>query len=490
MNKLFVVNKEDNVGVALQDLKAGYSENEVVLKEDVAFGHKVALCDLRAGDSLIKYGNEIGRAKKDIKQGQHVHTHNLKSNLSKTTKLICENPENTYEYHKGNLTFNGYRRNNGKVATRNEIWIIPTVGCVNGTVRRLESIGQSITGDECDGVFAFGHPYGCSQLGDDQEYTREILASLINHPNAGGVLVVSLGCENTNVSELKRYIGGYDENRVKILVTQDLEDELEAGKTLLLELYDYVKEFKRQPISVDELVVAYKCGGSDAFSGITANMLCGKVNDRLTANGAKTILTETPEMFGAESILISRAENRFVCEDILDLINGFKQYFTSHGQGVDDNPSPGNKAGGITTLEEKSLGCVQKGGKSVITNVLRIGHTDLKNGLNLLMGPGNDIVSTTNLTAASAHVILFTTGRGTPLGAPVPTIKISSNTPLAKHKKNWIDFDSGVLLNGADRSKETERLLQLLLSVASGKQTKNETNGYREIAIFKNGVTL
>ena len=489
MNKLFKINDKDNVAVALEELKKGEIIDNIKLLDDIPFGHKVLLNDLKNGENIIKYGNPIGHLTIDCKKGEHIHEHNLKTNLSDIIEYkYCG--ENEYQPKKCDVTFNGYLRQDGRAATRNEIWIIPTVGCVNNTAKRLEKIGQDIIGDGCDGVFAYTHPFGCSQLGDDQENTRKILAALANHPNAGGVLIVSLGCENTNAETFKKYLGEYDEKRIKFLVTQDCENELEKGEKLLKELYSFVKSFKREPIPINKLVVGYKCGGSDAFSGITANALCGRLTDKLTSFGTSTILTEVPEMFGAEKLLMKRCENEKIFNKCVNMINSFKQYFFSHNQECYENPSPGNHDGGITTLEEKSLGCIQKGGKAVITDVLEYGEHCKKQGLNLLTGPGNDIVSTTNLTAADANIILFTTGRGTPLGASVPTIKVSSNSRLAKRKSNWIDFNAGELIESNDFENMTEEIFKLLIDIASGRQTKNEQNGYRDISIFKDGVIM
>lgn len=489
MSKLFKINNKDNVAVALEELKKGEIIDNIKLLDDIPFGHKVLLNDLKHGENIIKYGNPIGHLTIDCKKGEHIHEHNLKTNLSDIIEYkYCG--ENEYQPKKCDVTFNGYLRQDGRAATRNEIWIIPTVGCVNNTAKRLEKIGQDIIGDGCDGVFAYTHLFGCSQLGDDQENTRKILASLANHPNAGGVLIVSLGCENTNAEIFKKYLGEYDEKRIKFLVTQDCEDELEKGEKLLKELYSFVKSFKREPIPINKLVVGYKCGGSDAFSGITANALCGRLTDKLTSFGTSAILTEVSEMFGAEKLLMKRCENEKVFNKCVNMINSFKQYFFSHNQECYENPSPGNHDGGITTLEEKSLGCIQKGGKAVITDVLEYGEHCKKQGLNFLTGPGNDIVSTTNLTAAGANIILFTTGRGTPLGASVPTIKVASNSRLAKRKSNWIDFNAGELIESNDFENMTEEIFKLLIDIASGRQTKNEQNGYRDISIFKDGVIM
>lgn len=489
MSKLFKINDKDNVAVALEELRKGEIIDNIELLDDIPFGHKVILNDLKSGENIIKYGNPIGHLTVNCKKGEHIHEHNLKTNLSDIIEYeYCG--ENEYQPKKCDVTFNGYLRQDGRAATRNEIWIIPTVGCVNNTAKKLEKIGQDIIGDGCDGVFAYTHPFGCSQLGDDQENTRKILASLANHPNAGGVLIVSLGCENTNAETFKKYLGEYNKKRIKFLVTQDCENELEKGEKLLKELYSFVKSFKREPIPINKLVVGYKCGGSDAFSGITANALCGRLTDKLTSFGTSAILTEVPEMFGAEKLLMKRCENEKVFNKCVNMINSFKQYFFSHNQECYENPSPGNHDGGITTLEEKSLGCIQKGGKAVITDVLEYGEHCKKQGLNLLTGPGNDIVSTTNLTAAGANIILFTTGRGTPLGTSVPTIKVSSNSRLAKRKSNWIDFNAGELIESNDFENMTEEIFKLLIDIASGRQTKNEQNGYRDISIFKDGVIM
>lgn len=489
MSKLFKINDKDNVAVALEELKKGEIIDNIKLLDNIPFGHKVLLNDLKSGENIIKYGNPIGHLTIDCKKGEHIHEHNLKTNLSDIIEYkYCG--ENEYQPKKCDVTFNGYLRQDGRAATRNEIWIIPTVGCVNNTAKRLEKIGQDIIGDDCDGVFAYTHPFGCSQLGDDQENTRKILAALANHPNAGGVLIVSLGCENTNVETFKKYLGKYNKKRIKFLVTQDCENELEKGEKLLKELYSFVKSFKREPIPINKLVVGYKCGGSDAFSGITANALCGRLTDKLTSFGTSAILTEVPEMFGAEQLLMKRCENEKVFNKCVNMINSFKQYFFSHNQECYENPSPGNHDGGITMLEEKSLGCIQKGGKAIITDVLEYGEHCKKQGLNLLTGPGNDIVSTTNLAAAGANIILFTTGRGTPLSASVPTIKVSSNSRLAKRKSNWIDFNAGELIESNDFENMTEEIFKSLIDIASGRQTKNEQNGYRDISIFKDGVIM
>jgi len=445
---------------------------------DLSSGHKHALCDIEAGERVIKYGYPIGIATEKISKGAHVHSHNMKTGLGES-ELYEYNPKlNTLSAPDQIPTFMGYRRKDGSVAIRNEIWVIPTVGCIN---RAAEQIAAKT------GAYAYTHPFGCSQLGNDKETTEKILCGLIRHPNAAGVLVLGLGCENSNIGEIKKMLGSYDKERVRFLNAQDVEDEVELGIALVKELQGYASQFVREEIPISELKIGMKCGGSDGFSGITANPLVGRFSDYLVSCGGTSVLTEVPEMFGAERILMNRCKDRETFDKTVDLIQNFKDYFIKHGQVVYENPSPGNKAGGITTLEEKSLGCVQKGGQATVTDVLGIGDPLLSKGLNLLNGPGNDIVAVTNLAASGVHMILFTTGRGTPLGGPVPTVKIATNTALYEKKQNWIDFNAGSVLEGADLLND---LVVYCIKVASGAETCNEKQGFRAISIFKDGVVL
>lgn len=462
-------------------------DNVEVVVEGESAGHKIARKNIYSGEDIIKYGFPIGTATKDIKRGEIVHTNNIKTKLEDKAQYTY-NPEYSYTLNKKNATFMGYKRKYGRAGVRNEIWIINTVGCVNNTAQILQQEANNRYGGMCDGIYAFSHPYGCSQLGDDHKMTQKILSGLVRNPNASGVLVLGLGCENNNINEFKKVLGRYDEERVKFINAQDCENETEEGLKLIGELAAYASKLKRTECSISELVVGLKCGGSDGFSGITANPLIGRVSDLLIGNGATCLLTEVPEMFGAETILMNRCESEEIFDKTVEMINFFKNYYLSHGQPVYENPSPGNKAGGISTLEDKSLGCVQKAGNSPVVDVLNIGELPYKNGLNLLYGPGNDMVAVTNLVASGCQLIMFSTGRGTPLGAPVPTVKISSNSLLYSKKTHWIDFDAGkVLEQGFDIDKD---LFSFILSVANGKKTKNEENNYREIAIFKDGVTL
>ncbi|MGN0534536.1 MAG: UxaA family hydrolase [Eubacterium sp.] len=435
-------------------------------------GHKYALKDIKKGEQVIKYGFPIGVACEDIKQGEQVHSHNLKTSLAGTLEYTYSPVENEIK-NTPPSTISAYVRKNGDIGIRNDIWIIPTVGCVN-------SIAKSLA--DKTGAFCFTHPYGCSQLGDDLSITQKVLHGLVKHPNAGGVLVLGLGCENNNIAEFKKALGEYDEERIRFLNCQDFDDEIAEGVRLITELQNLAENDKRTSVPISRLKIGLKCGGSDGLSGITANPLCGRITDRLVSMGGTAVLTEVPEMFGAEQILMNRCTDETVFNNTVKLINNYKEYFISHNQPVSENPSPGNKEGGITTLEEKSLGCVQKGGTAPVTAVLDYGDVAEKTGLNLLNGPGNDMVAVTNLTAAGCHLILFTTGRGTPLGAPVPTIKIATNSAIAERKKNWIDFDA--------QSGNENTLFDLIIETAKGKETKNETHAYREIAIFKDGVTL
>ena len=506
----------DNVAVALEDLKKGdlisvtakapaeiqsseapaglpsaAPSPSILLREDVARGHKIALTDIAAGQPVIKYGCVIARARTDIPAGSWVHTHNAETELSENTAYHYDHK--VYELPEvAGKTFRGYRRADGRGGIRNELWIVPLVGCVNGIAKELAEANQEmIAGTSVDGLYYFQHPYGCSQMGEDLATTAKLLAALVHHPNAGGVLVLSLGCENLQPEMFREVLGSYDPDRVKFLVCQEEEDEAVKGAQLLRELTDYASHFHREELPASELVVGMKCGGSDGLSGITANPAVGRFSDRLIALGGSTVLTEVPEMFGAENILFSRCENEAVYSKAVDMVNAFKKYFTDHGQVVYENPSPGNKKGGITTLEDKSCGCVQKGGSAQIVDVLSYAEPVTRKGLNLLSGPGNDLVSATDLTAAGAHLILFTTGRGTPFGAPAPTVKIATNSQLAAHKKNWIDFNAGTVAEGKETLDEAgDRLLDYVLSVASGEETLSEQHGCREIAIFKDGVTL
>lgn len=458
-----LINKNDNVEVNIDD------------------GHKYAVRDIKKDENIIKYGNPIGHAIRDIKKNEHVHSHNMKTNLSGNLEYEYKPQFFHVEVADCDKTFMGYVRDNGDVAIRNEIWIINTVGCVNKVAKKLS---------ELTGVKYFEHPFGCSQLGDDHAKTQQILKGLVNHPNAAGVLVLGLGCENNNIAEFKKVLGEYNPERVKFLNAQDFDDEIAEGVRLIDELKAYADKFKRVELPVSKLKIGLKCGGSDGYSGITANPLVGSLSDRVISLGGSCVLTEVPEMFGAEHLLMQRCETEELFNKTVKLINDFKDYFTRHNQVIYENPSPGNKAGGITTLEEKSLGCVQKGGLSKVVDVLDYGDTLTKNGLSLLNGPGNDIVAITNLTAAGVHMILFTTGRGTPVGGPVPTVKIATNHSLAERKKNWIDFDASPLLDGVGMYELTDRFLDYVCEVASGKETKNEINGYSEISIFKDGIVL
>ena len=455
-----LINKLDNVDINLDD------------------GHKYALRDIKCGEDIIKYGNPIGHAVCDIKKGEHVHTHNVKTNLSGNLEYSYEPKFYDTPAVPTDRTFMGYVRENGDVGIRNEIWIVNTVGCVN-------KIAQKIA--ERTGAKYFPHPFGCSQLGDDQTITQLILRGMVNHPNAAGVLVLGLGCENNNIDVFKKVLGEYNPERVKFLNCQDADDDVEAGIEIVNELKAYAAKFERTPVHVSKLRIGLKCGGSDGYSGITANPLVGRLSDKVISHGGSCVLTEVPEMFGAEHLLMQRCESREVFDKTVKLINDFKDYYTRHNQVIYENPSPGNKKGGITTLEEKSLGCVQKGGLSKVVDVLDYGDVLTKNGLSLLNGPGNDIVAITNLMAAGVHIILFTTGRGTPVGSPVPTVKIATNHSLAERKANWIDFDASPTLTG---DPLTDQLFEYVVSVAEGRETRNEINDYREISIFKDGVTL
>lgn len=492
--KIVQINPEDNVVVAIAPIQQGdeiaVNGEIITAAEDIPQGHKVAVRDIGENEQIVKYGVSIGHATENIKTGHWVHTHDMKTNLSGEVVYHYE-PAVPAPKTMPTETFEGYVRPDGRVGIRNEIWIIPTVGCVNDCAKKLVEMNQNLVGGNIDGLYTFTHPFGCSQTGEDHKSTRRVLADLVRHPNAGAVLVLSLGCENLTHEQFLEELGEYDEQRVKFLTCQDVEDEFETGSAMLRELAEYAGRFHRETVGMDKLVIGMKCGGSDGLSGITANPIVGRVSDILVAQGGTSILTEVPEMFGAESMLMGRCVNREIFDKAAAMLNGFKDYFISHHEVVYDNPSPGNKEGGITTLEDKSCGCVQKGGKAAIMDVLSYAEPVHTKGLNLLYGPGNDLVSATNLTAAGCNLILFTTGRGTPFGAPAPTMKIATNDRLAERKANWIDFNAGpVASQGESVDEAGRRLFDLVKEIASGRKTRSEENGFREISIFKDGIVL
>ncbi|MDE7297437.1 MAG: altronate dehydratase family protein [Lachnospiraceae bacterium] len=492
MKKTIIISPLDSVGVALVSLKKGEEAEGVTLAEDIEKGHKFALREIKCGEQVVKYGEVIGRATADIAAGCHVHSHNMSTNLSGTLEYSYNKKETAPAGEFKGRTVSVYERKNGEVGIRNELWVIPTVGCVNAQARQIAAEFLKKHGELAgiDGVFAYTHPYGCSQIGEDHERTRMILQRMAKHPNCGGALVLGLGCENNRMDVFKETLGEYDGERTRFLIAQDVEDEIASGVALLEELYAAAKDDVRTEKDISCLKVGLKCGGSDGLSGITANPLVGRFSDYIAGVGGTTVLTEVPEMFGAEQLLMDRAKDEATFGKIVKLVNGFKEYYQKHDQPVYENPSPGNKAGGITTLEDKSLGCTQKSGTGEVCDVLFDGDALSAHGLNLLNGPGNDMVAVTNLAAAGCHIVLFTTGRGTPFGGFVPTIKISTNSDLAKRKTNWIDFDAGGIAAGESFEDKLEELIDLVVATANGKQTVNERTGARDIAIFKTGVTL
>lgn len=491
MKRSIQIHARDNVAVALAPLPAGAVELGVTLSEEVRPGHKFALGPIAAGAAVVKYGLPIGYARADIAAGQWVHTHNTRTGLNEGASYAYTPEPVTLPAVEARM-FEGYLRPDGRAGVRNELWIIPTVGCVNDICKALELEHAGLAAQfGLDGVYHFPHPYGCSQMGEDHEQTRVLLAALCRHPNAGGVLVVGLGCENNKMEEFRTLFGAEYADKLRFMVCQDEGDELAAGGAHLQALAQYAAGFARQTLPASKLVVGMKCGGSDGLSGITANPTVGAFSDKLIAMGGTTILTEVPEMFGAEGLLFNRCKDVATFEKAVEMVERFKDYFIAHGQVVYENPSPGNKDGGITTLEDKSMGCVQKGGFAPVVDVLDYGSPVVLPGLNMLYGPGNDLVSATALTAAGAQLILFTTGRGTPFGAPAPTLKLSTNTPLFERKPHWLDFNAGPVAEGEGLDSAAGRLLDLVFDTASGRyQTRAETHGQRGIAIWKNGVTL
>lgn len=496
MKPFIRLHEKDNVVIALTELKQGilYSaeHDQITPLVDISKGHKIAIENLAGGQEVIKYGTPIGVAQGDIKIGQWVHVDDVKTKLNDELEYQYL-PENTASLRVKDDSPNiqVYRRDNGDIAIRNELWIIPTVGCVNGMAKQMaKQFLQAHTELEIDGVYVFPHQFGCSQLGDDLNNTRQLLQNMALHPNAGGVLVVGLGCENNQVVTFEAGLGDYDEHRTKFLITQMVDDEVEAGLALMEEIYAEMKHDQRQPGKLSEVKFGLECGGSDGLSGITANPLLGQLSDYLIARGGTTVLTEVPEMFGAETILMSRCKDESTFDDLVDMVNGFKRYYKDHNQPIYENPSPGNKSGGISTLEDKSLGCTQKAGLSPVQAVLGYGERLSTPGLNLLNAPGNDAIATSALASSGCHMVLFTTGRGTPYGGWVPTMKIATNSELANKKKHWIDFDAGKLVVDTSMEALLQDFTELLVETCNGKQVKNEVNDIREVAIWKGGVTL
>ena len=496
MKEFIKINECDNVIIALRDYKKDevidLEDKKITLLEDINRGHKIAIKNINKGENIIKYGLPIGYALEDIKVGSWVHTHNTKTNL-KDLNTYSYTPKFTdRKLDLEDIKVNVYKKKNGDVGVRNELWIVPTVGCVNGIAQRIKDAFLAEVGElEIDNINVLTHNYGCSQLGEDHVNTRIILQNTVKHPNAGGVLVLGLGCENNQVAEFERTLGEYDSERVKFLISQDVDDEIEAGKNILLDLYNKMKNDKREEVSISEINFGLECGGSDGLSGITANPMLGYFSDYIIALGGTTVLTEVPEMFGAETLLMERCKDEETFEKCVHMINDFKEYFIKNGQEIYENPSPGNKKGGITTLEDKSLGCTQKSGTSKVIDVLKYGEVLKEKGLNLLSAPGNDLVATTALAAAKCHLVLFTTGRGNPYGGYVPTVKISTNTQLYEKKRKWIDFNAGrIVTENMSFEEITKEFIDYIVSVINGEKTNNEKNRFQEIAIFKSGVTL
>ena len=489
--KTIKINKKDNVIIALEKINKGEQIEDIIALEDIEPGHKIAAIDIEANQNIYKYGEAIGHATIKIKKGEHVHSHNMKTNLSGLKEYSYTQSDCFINSYLPKRKIYGYKRKNGKVGIRNELWIIVTVGCVNQVANKIiKAFTENHNISKIDGIYTYAHPYGCSQMGEDHQNTVKILQDIVQHPNAGGVLILGLGCENNQLSAFYHSLSNIDPERIKYFNCQDVDNEIDKACQLLSELLAKMNNDQREEIKFSDITFGLKCGGSDGLSGITANPLVGKFCDKMAACGSSIILSEVPEMFGAEHILMNRAKNVKTFDKIVKLINNYKQYFIDHKQVVYENPSPGNKAGGITTLEDKSLGCIQKAGSSSINGVLDYGEQVCEKGVNLLYGPGNDIVSVTALAASGSQIVLFTTGRGTPFGGFIPTVKISTNSKLFETKPHWIDFNAGSIAEGCSMEEVSEQLVDYIIDVINGKYTNNEKNGYKEIAIFKQGVTL
>ncbi len=461
----------------------------ITLLDAVPQGHKFALRSHAEADVFVRYGEAIGRASAAVAPGKHVHSHNLVTALAGERVYAAPASGTAALTAKPLPSWRGYARADGRYATRNEVWLLPTVGCVAPLAELAAREASLRHAGRIDAIAGFGHPYGCSQLGDDLAGTRAALAALCDNPNAGGVVLIGLGCESNQLDALIACVPERSRAKLRVLRAQDAGDELAEVLALIDDLVDELAPLRREEAPASALTVGLKCGGSDAFSGLTANPLLGRFSERLAASGGRVILTEIPEIFGAEDALLARAVSPQVFEAAGGLINRFKRHYLDAGLPVSENPSPGNIAGGITTLEEKSLGAVQKAGTVPLVDVIGYGETVSRPGLTLLEAPGNDAVSSTALAAAGAGLILFTTGRGTPLGFPVPTVKVASNSGLAAAKPGWIDFDAGGLLGG-EADAVLEAFSGRLLAIASGEATAAERSGQRVISLWKRGVTL
>jgi len=490
---LLRVHSADTVAVALRPIAPGETVDihgrSLTAAQAIPQGHKIALIAHAAQDPVVKYGLPIGRATQPIAAGAHVHDHNLATALAGERAYDRAASATAAPRAASAKSWSGYLRADGQAATRNEIWILPTVGCVGMVAEQIARAAQARHAGRVDGIHAFTHPHGCSQLGDDLAGTRALLAGLAAHPNAGGVLLLGLGCESNQLAALMAAIPADARGKVHTLSAQSVQDEMSAAMEIIDAMVDDIAGSPRVDLPLSALRIGLKCGGSDGLSGLTANPLLGRLTETLTAAGGSVILTEIPEIFGAEAALLNRATSGAVFDDAAGLINRFKRYYLDQGLPVSENPSPGNIAGGITTLEEKSAGAVQKAGGAALTDVIGYGAQARRPGVTLLEAPGNDAVSSTALSAAGAHVILFTTGRGTPLGFPVPTVKVASNEALAAAKPHWIDFDASAVL-GSGTAAVDDAFLDCVLAVASGSETAAERHGQRAIAIWKRGVTL
>lgn len=467
MKDKLIINEKDNVGVHLTG------------DDKIPAGHKYALTDIKAGEFVIKYGAVIGRAKVDIKKGEWVHTDNVKSHLDETPEYYYDFKAQTFEKQKG--TFKGFKRAWGRAGIRNEIYIIPTVGCVNNSAIKIANLAQQYVSGSIDGIFALTHQFGCSQLGEDNQNIKKLLCSVALNPNATYVLIMGLGCENNGLDGMKEYLKPFNRDNIAFFNCQDVEDEVSYGLEIIKEFANKAKDLKREDVDLSELCLGLKCGGSDGYSGLTANPLVGKISDKLVSFGGSAVLTEVPEMFGAEQRLINKCKNEQIYLRYRKMIEDFKDYYIKQGFPVYENPSPGNKKGGITTLEEKSLGCIEKAGSTEIVDVLAYGDVVKEKGVSVLNAPGNDLIAATALAAAGCQLVLFTTGRGTPFSTFVPTMKIASNNRLAGFKDNWIDFNA--------YGMDDEGLFDIILKTVNG-EYKVKSEEVREIAFYKTGVTL
>jgi len=498
-NSAIHLHPTDNVAIARVQLGAGtelrVAGQRLEVKEAISAGHKIALVAIPQGAVVLRYGQVIGRARQPIERGRHVHTHNL----------AFEELHFDYEYPSGETplparraspTFLGYPREDGSVGTRNYIAVVAASNCAAHTA---EMIARSFDGESLpaniDGVVAFPHGEGCGHtIGPDTAQLRRTLAGVLAHPNVSAAVILGLGCE---VNQIEHYLGP-NAPRTSRLVGMTLQSSggtrgaVTAARAEIARLMEQCSAEQRKEVPASGIVLGLNCGGSDSFSGITANPALGVCSDMLAELGATAVLAETTEIFGAEHLLVRRARNRQVAEKLLSFVQGYKQYLTRFAGSFDDNPSPGNKEGGLTNIIEKSLGAVAKAGTSPLTDAVDYAEPVHTPGFVFMNTPGYDPVSLTGLAAGGCNLIAFTTGRGSAIGFPsVPVLKIASNSHTYRRMQDNMDINAGTIADGEKSVQQVGgEIFEMLLRVASGERTRAESLGHQEFVPWRIGPVL